>query len=146
MIAAPILAVLATGVIFTRMRADANDPLRPLKPYILQQQTFFVAGRAPNREATLQVWAWLSKDALDKFNGYGSWLTVDQGWNIFIKDPDGFQATKGAGIVPSDSIAVSRDKKDMLLIYSRQLSPIESVFCRLYYKHLGYNDPPPTKP
>ena len=146
LIAAPIVAIIATGLIFARMRADANDPLRPLKPYIVQQQTYFVEGRAPNREATLQVWAWMYDNAHEKIQGYGNWLSVDQGWNIFIKDPNGFQATKGAGIVPSDSITVDSDHGDMLLIYSRQLSPIESVFCRLYYKHLGYNDPRPSKP
>jgi hypothetical protein len=144
--AAPIAVLLATGLVVAKLHADANDPLKPLKPYVTYQESFFVPGRAPDLDASVEVWAWLKPSSSNQFPSYGKWLTSQQGWNVLMADTGGFQATRGGDLVPDDRISASRYHHDMLVIYSRKVGPVESFFYRFAYRKLDLNTPIPTKP
>lgn len=73
-----------------------------------------------------------------------SWLTIGDG--LFLEAVRGGERD-GPELLPDENVSLhNAGKEEMLLIYTRKVSPLEAFFYRYSYKNLGYNDPAPSKP
>lgn len=146
----PLLVVICVAVIFSVWHAESKDVLGPMSKFVTYKQNYFIADGPPTRRSTIQTWAWLSAASKPEIYNYKIWLSrqrwLTMGDGFFVEAIRGGDKD-GPELLPDENVSLHHSGKDeMLLIYSRKVSPLQAFFYRYSYKNLGYNDPAPSKP
>ncbi len=135
------IALLAVGL----MRADANAPFDPIRPFVVHRQTYFVEEmHAPGQQVTV-LWV-KGSDMRVRLAQYFDWLSRERGWSIVKSMLDkNNRAYNGRSILPTETISIDRtDDQRYKVTYTKELSGMDAFVSRVRYRVQKLGDGPMT--